>query len=408
VTADRRSRSLLVLALVNASMSSSLYLAILPPLSRELSFSPGEAGLLVTAAALAYAVAAPWWGRRSEQWGRVRVVTAGLLGYALASGAFAVLGALGLAGALHGGALYALLLLSRPLAGALAAAVPAASQAYLADTTAEEERTAGIALIGVANGLGAIIGPAVGGALVLLGLLAPLWVALVAALATAAAVRWRVAEPARQAAAPGTPPLRLTDPRPRSLLLALLALFTAIALLSATLGFLLQDRLALDAQATASRTGLSLAVIGLSLIVTQLAVVRRLKPSAGALLRGGLPLLIVGVVTLLLAGSLPQFLLACVLMGGGAALASSGAIAGATLRVEAHEQGALGGLTTAAQTLGFVIGPVLGGVLYQTGQLLPGLAAVALLTPAALWAWLHRWTPATPAPLVAAPDGGHE
>lgn len=398
-TAPRRSRLLILLALLNASTSSSLYLAILPALSRELALSESQAGLLVTASALAFAVAAPWWGRRSERWGRTSVLVAGLAGYACASVAFAVVGGLGLAGTVSGTALFGLLLLSRPLGGALAAAVPSAAQAYIADTTSAADRTGGVAVIGIANGLGMVLGPAVGGALAAIGLLAPMWVAAAAALATAVALRLLLREPPRRAAREQAAPLRLTDPRPRPLLVCLLALFATIAVVSGTLGFLLQDRLGLDARATASTTGLCLVAVGLALIATQVAYVQRTKPAAGTLLRLGVPVMAAGVALLLVATAVPVFVAACLLMGSGAAMASSGAIAGATLTVQAHEQGALGGLTTTAQTLGFVVGPMLGGVLYETGRLLPATAGLVLLALIAAWAWARRWP--APAPRAA-------
>lgn len=170
-------------------------------------------------------------------------------------------------------------------------------------------------------------------------------------------------------------------------------------MVSGTLGFLLQDRLGLDARATASTTGLCLVAVGLALIATQVAYVQRTKPAAGTLLRLGVPVMAAGVALLLVATAVPVFVAACLLMGSGAAMASSGAIAGATLTVQAHEQGALGGLTTTAQTLGFVVGPMLGGVLYETGRLLPATAGLVLLALIAAWAWARRWP--APAPRAA-------
>jgi predicted MFS family arabinose efflux permease len=275
--------------------------------------------------------------------------------------------------------LFALLLVSRPLGGALAGAVPGAAQAYLADSSSEEERTGALALVGIASGLGSILGPALGGALAAFGLTAPLWAAAALALVAAGLVARRLREPERRDGANRGQALSWRDPRPRSMLLLIAALFTGIALLSTTMGFLFQDRLSLDDQTASSVTGGVLAAVGVGLVAVQVLIVQRRKPKAAALLRGGLPLMAAGVVLLLVSAHIALFVASGLVMGAGAGLAFSGAIASASLRVGAGDQGTLGGLTVAAQVLGFIVGPVLGGLLYQWSELGPGVAALALV-----------------------------
>ncbi len=382
---QRAARLLLLLALLNAAAASSIYISILPGIVRSLDLTELQGGLLVTTAAIAFGLAAPWWGRRSDRVGRVRIISLGLIGYALASAAFALGMDLGFAGVLAGGALYAVLLLSRPLGGALAGAVPATSQAYLADTSSKEERTGALALVGIASGLGSILGPALGGGLATFGLTVPLWTAAGLALVVAVVIFLKLPEPETAAEEEEVAPLSWRDPRPRPFLVLILGLFTAIALIATTMGFLFQDRLELDDQTASTVTGAVLAAVGVGIVLVQVLVVQRHQPPPARLLRIGLPVVMAGVAILLVSPNVVLFIVSGLTMGAGAGLAISGAIAAATLRVGDREQGALGGLTVAAQVVGFMVGPTVGGALYQQGELIPGVLALALMLAAFVW-----------------------
>lgn len=395
-TSGRSARFILLLALLNAAAASSIYLSILPGIVRGLDLTEVQGGLLVTTSAIAFGVMAPWWGRKSDRAGRVPIITLGLVGYAITSAAFALGMELGFAGVVGGMALYGVLLISRPLGGALAAAVPGTSQAYLAETSTEEERTGAVALVGIASGLGSILGPAIGGGLATFGLTVPLWTAAVLALVVAVLVHRRLPEPVDTAdMAPKSEPMSWRDPRPRPLLVLILVLFTAIALLSTTMGFLFQDRLDLDDRAASTVTGAVLAAIGIGIVLVQVLVVQRYKPSPTTLLTVGLPVTAMGIVVLLGANHVVVYVLSGLILGAGGGFTISGAIAAATLRVGASDQGALGGLTVSAQVLGFIVGPLVGAVLYQQGQALPGVVALVLIAASFVWVVVGDVTPDT-------------
>lgn len=388
----RRDQLLLFAATLNAAIGTSLLLTVIPPISRELGWSETQSGLLISASGLAFLLAAPAWGRLSDRHRRGRLVFTGLVGYAVAFAVFALLAGLGLTGAIGGVTLYLVLLASRPVGGALAAAVPTASQAWITDHTTAQQRTGGLAVLQAANGLGLVVGPALGVALVALGLLAPLWFASGAALLTAVLVlAWlddSPAPPVTHEPRTGTDPARPLspmDPRPRPYLAALFVVFLGAAVVASTTGFMLQDRLGLDAQQTASRTGLCLLMVGLGLAGVQV-VVRALSLSPHTMLRTGPLLMLAGFGVLVLAHSLPVFLLAHAVLGAGAGLAGPGATAAATLRVDQHEQGSLAGLTTAMTASGFAVGPLVAGVMYQSAQWLPYAFASAALLPVAVLA----------------------
>lgn len=389
----RRDQLLLFAATLNAAVGTSLLLTVIPPISRELGWSETQSGLLISASGLAFLLAAPLWGRAGDRRHRGRLVVVGLIGYAAAFAAFALLVGLGLAGTVGGLGLYLVLLLSRPVGGALAAAVPTAAQAWISDHTSDEQRTGGLAVLQAANGLGLVVGPALAAALVALGLLAPLWFAAGAALLTAVLVLLLL--PDRRH--PGTVDavsrsrglLSPLDRRYRSYLAVLLVVFLAAATVASTTGFLLQDRLRLDAAQTASRTGLCLLLVGLGLAGVQ-GVVRALSLAPRTMLRIGPLLMLAGFGVLVLAQVLPVFLLAHALLGAGAGLAGPGATAAATLRVQRDEQGSLAGLTTAMTAAGFAVGPLVAGLMYQAAQWLPYATMSAALLPVALLAQRGR------------------
>jgi MFS family permease len=92
---------------------------------------------------------APIWGGISDRAGRRPIIILGISGSVVSYTLFAI-------AALYGS--FAGLLISRIGAGIAGATIPTA-QAYIADTTSKENRTRGMALIGIAFGLGFAFGP---------------------------------------------------------------------------------------------------------------------------------------------------------------------------------------------------------------------------------------------------------
>jgi predicted MFS family arabinose efflux permease len=86
---------------------------LLAPLVRELGLSETQGGLIITAAAMMFALGSPFWGGRSERWGRKPVLLLSLLGFSLGFGAFAVAAQFGLREALPPMAVFGSLVLTR-------------------------------------------------------------------------------------------------------------------------------------------------------------------------------------------------------------------------------------------------------------------------------------------------------
>jgi MFS family permease len=133
---------------------------VLPFLAKEARDTFGvtafEATLLASVYSLMQFLFVPVWGRVSDRVGRRPVLVWSIAGTALSMA--------GLGASLAWGGSIAWLFAAR-IFGGIATANLGTASAYIADVTPPSERARGMGLIGVAFGLGFILGPGVGGAL---------------------------------------------------------------------------------------------------------------------------------------------------------------------------------------------------------------------------------------------------
>ena len=371
---------LLFLTLFNSILGLSILFPIIGPLARELGLTEFQTGLFSTAYALMQFLMSPYWGRKSEEVGRKPILLVGILGFSVSFFLFAVFAQLRFAGVLGVGATFLLLLLARLVGGTFSSATLPTAQAYVADVTGRAERTAGMALIGAAFGLGVIVGPGLGGLLAKLHLLAPVYFSAGLALLNALFVLVALPEPRRHVHLETKPVLRPHDPRILPLLLAGLVVSLASVGMETTVAFFFQDRLGLDARATARAVATALVVYGLAAVFVQGFLIRKFKWPPRLLLGLGLPLSILGFLTFVFAQNFGFLTLALVLQGVGQGLAAPGITAALSLAVGEHEQGLVAGLNSSAQALGRMLGPLLGTGLYQwIAPAAPYAASAALL-----------------------------
>jgi len=150
-----------------------IVLPLLPRYSERFGAQGWTIGAIIASFSVMQLLLAPWWGRLSDRIGRRPVLLVSNAGSATAYAMFA----LAASPALTPGAALAVLLVSRIFAGACGANIAVAS-AYIADITPPEKRSKGMGLIGVAFGLGFILGPALGALSArAFGLAGPGWVA---------------------------------------------------------------------------------------------------------------------------------------------------------------------------------------------------------------------------------------
>jgi MFS family permease len=80
VTNPRALRVLFV-CLVCIRLGQSMLFAILPPAARALGISPFRISTIFASSASIWVFVSPWWGRKSDVWGRRPVILVGLLGF---------------------------------------------------------------------------------------------------------------------------------------------------------------------------------------------------------------------------------------------------------------------------------------------------------------------------------------
>ncbi len=143
---------------------------LLPFYAQHFNANETTIGLLAASYAIAQFLLAPIWGRLSDRFGRRPILIAGTFGLSLAFAMF------GFANNLT------LLFISRILQGAFSAAALAATQAYVADVTTKESRIKGMGYLGASFAMGFIFGPGLGGILSNINFSFPFFVAAVLAI----------------------------------------------------------------------------------------------------------------------------------------------------------------------------------------------------------------------------------
>ena len=372
--------AVLIIALMATGIGQSLVFAILAPLGREVGMAEIQITSIIATSALVFAVASPRWGRLSDRIGRKPVIITGLLGYTVGTVLFSSVFAAGLAGLLGGWLLYGVALAARCGQSVIMSGTAPGTTAYAADCTSARYRTSTMASLGTANSLGMILGPAVSGALAAFGLLAPLYFAGFLS-ASAALLVWKampgLTRAERRARVPSRR-MRYLDPQIRRYALTAIALFTGFSAIQQTLGFQLQDQLQLDGVATAQMNGAALMVSALFTFVVQITIMQRVKAPPKVFIRSGLAFLGVGALFIAAFSSFVTLALGMAFFGTGLGLAMPAITAGASLAVAPEDQGAAAGVISACPAVGFVTGPVAGGLLYPLSPIAPTLCGAAI------------------------------
>lgn len=127
-----------------------IIIPLLPTISENLGIKGIALGLLTASYALAQFISSPILGNLSDKFGRKPILVFSKMGTILAYIMLAFSNS------------YFLILLSRLIDGFTGGNIPAA-RAYISDVTTKEDRARGMAIIGIAFGLGFILGPAMGG-----------------------------------------------------------------------------------------------------------------------------------------------------------------------------------------------------------------------------------------------------
>lgn len=341
----------------------------------------GAPGWLIGAVLASYFITqtfvSPHWGRLSDRIGRKPVLSICTALSCLSMVAYAFADSV------------ALIFVSRILAGFAAANVVVA-QAYLADATTDSQRPKAMGRMSAAMLIGLIIGPALGGYLAHLG---GNWLmGLCAAGASGLSLAWILfAVPHRPPAEqrePGKAPLLAFGilkelPALRRVFWIAAAGWFVVACLEGTFGRLIEHNLGMgqfEFGVVFSYESLLGAAVGvllawLSGILTSSTILK-----IGYVLQG------IGIGLFPLARSLPELLIGSTFFALGVGLTNPTLNSVGSLIAPPDRQGELFGVLQATRSIGFFVGPFIGGILFDIEPAAPyGIAAlVALLAAAAI------------------------
>ena len=376
---SKLSISILMIGLVTVGIGQSILFAILPPAGREIGFEEYQIAAIFTAAALAFILVAPFWGRLSDRIGRKPLIVIGLYGYAVTTVAFAWFADLGMQRALTPLTVFVLLASSRLLYSLVASGIVPASQAYMADCTDGEKRMAGMAGVQASYSLGMILGPGLVPISIGLGLMAPMYIAGIISAVAATAVLFFVRESKRDHGADlSMPRLRLRDPRIWAYMTVGFGFFVCMAGLQQIAAFYYQDILKLTSEETAGKVGTDLIFASVAAIATQITVMRYKQIPVRTLLICGFICSILSLSILMTAENGIQMTGALIVFGIALGVIAPAFMTGATLAVSQAEIGAVSGLATAAQGAAYVVGPLMMASLYQVSMLAPFIVEIII------------------------------
>ena len=327
------------------------FVPVIGPVVRGLRLAEWHGGLVITIAGLLWMLMARYWGRRSDRIGRRAT-------------------------------------LLRALIGAFYAAMPAVSAARIADITAPEQRGAMMAKLGAANAFGMVLGPAIGGLLAKGSLILPLYFAAALPLLGALWLALKLPSDAAHQPRP-TPPLKLSDPRLRLPLAAMVLAMSAVITAQMIVGFYAMDALHLDAVAAARAAGIAMTTVGVVLILVQLGLAKARRMNAARCLAAGAVLAGVGFLLMPWLGGAPGLYGCYAVMAAGMGLVFPSIQTLAANAVNPEEQGIAAGSVTAVQGMAMVVAPLACTLLYGVRPWLPYVAAASLLLLLALATAAH-------------------
>jgi MFS family permease len=369
------SSSCVLFAVFAMTMANATVFATVGLFGRAVGLSEFQVGTIFVSSAVLFLLTSARWGVVADRWGRRPVIVIGLAATAVSLFLFA--GVAQAAGGLAAGALatFVALLGARTVYGLFAGGTQPAAIAAMADATTADTRSAGVARVGAAIGLGSIAGPLSVAALIDFGVAVPLiaggLVSSLAAVVVVAGGRETSRAPATRSRPRGSSSTRLGP----FLVLAFVMHF-AFAALQPTNAFYIQDLLGVGTTRAMRLAGLVSATFAACSFVVQAFVVARLGFRPRRLLAVGLVLCLAGLVACLLAPTFDTLLAGFGLLGIGFGFAQPGLVAGASLAA-GERQAEAAGLLQAAMSAAWI-----GGALAGTG--IYGLSIVGPLALAAL------------------------
>ena len=367
----KRATYLLFASLIANGLGQTVMFAILPPLARDLGLTEFGLGSIFAISAFLWVFSSAYWGARSDVWGRRPVILIGIAAFAISTFSFASVLQLGLMHMIAPAMIFPLMVATRSIYGLFGAGAYPAAQGYIADRTNAQERTEGIATLNAAFSLGAAVGPGIGAALTVFGVVAPLYFVSIVAFVSTIAVWLLLPERSRPHQRKIEKPLSWFDQRVLPFVIFAVLQGTAGSIPIQTIGFLIRDMLKLPVAETQQLVGVALMGLAIATLVAQFVLVQRFKLTNRFLIIAGIVIALFSNLLVAVASNYGMLAFALVLSGLGFGMLRPGIAAAASLSVSQDEQGAMAGLTGGAGAAGFIFAPLIGNGLYSWSPVAP-------------------------------------
>ena len=364
----------------------TIILPLLPFYAEKFGASPAVVGLLMSAYALCQLIAGPILGRWSDHLGRRPLLLVSQVG--------TFIGFLILA---YANALW-LVFLSRVIDGLTAGNISLA-QAYISDVTKPEERAKSFALIGIAFGMGFLIGPAISGFLAQYSYQYPIFAAA-ALSATSILATYFLLPSGAPAPVDGATPRKFTildwgnylsyfrRPELGPLLWQFLAFAMAFQMFMSGFPLFAERRYTWNGHPFGVKeVGYVYAYLGVLGVILQGGLIGKLVKVFGErnLVRAGFFCSLVGLAALGFTYGLPLLLIMTAVSSSGSGAVRPALTSLITQQAARSEQGVVLGLTQSITSVAAIVAPAAGGLLIDHSMLAAWAVTAAVISGAALF-----------------------
>ena len=362
--------AILLINLFIAFLGIGLVIPVLPTIMNELNISGSVVGYMVAAFAITQLIFSPFAGKWVDKFGRKIMIVIGLFIFGFSEFLFGM------------GKTVEILFVSRMLGGISAAFIMPAVTAFIADITTTTNRSKALGYMSAAISTGFIIGPGLGGFLAEIGTRVPFYSAGVLGVLAAILSIFLLREPKR-ADAEIPLPGQMTGFRRIFIPMYFIAFILIFILSFGLAAFESLFSLFVDHKFGFTPKDIAIAITGGAIIgaVAQIALFDRLTKLMGEinLIRLSLAISTVLVLLMTFVSSYITILLTTFVLFVGFDLIRP-AVTSYLSKIAGNEQGFVGGMNSTFTSIGNIVGPIIGGILFDINFNYPYyFAAIVLL-----------------------------